>query len=273
MSIADKLTLLVDTKEALRIKLGLPENLPFSEYYKYASTHPDTAILSLFTGGKQGVWYDPSDITTLYQDAAGTVPVTKDGDPVALMRDKSGNNNHATQSVSTSRPVYKADGVLHWLETDGVDDSFNLPATPMPNPDRISIHAILSTATVVTSVWSAYQSRSGYPDYDTIRNGAFESVTRDISDTYTANTTGVIVKDKVSVISSEIQGSLCRARVGLSDYVTKNISPHSDVAWGGAKLFRGSHKGKYFGSVMVFGTPENQDKIVSYLAKKAGVTL
>lgn len=78
--------------------------------------------LTLFKDGKQGVWYDPSDITTLYQDAAGTVPVTKDGDPVALMRDKSGNNNHAVQSVSTSRPIYKTDGILHWLSLDGVDD-------------------------------------------------------------------------------------------------------------------------------------------------------
>lgn len=79
--------------------------------------------LELFAGGKQGVWYDPSDKSTLFQDVAGTIPVTKDGDPVALMRDKSGNGNHATQTVSTARPVYKTDGVLHWLEFDGVDDT------------------------------------------------------------------------------------------------------------------------------------------------------
>ena len=78
--------------------------------------------LVLFKDGKQGVWYDPSDKSTLFQDVAGTVPVTKDGDPVALMRDKSGNGNHATQSVSTARPLYKTDGILHWLEFDGADD-------------------------------------------------------------------------------------------------------------------------------------------------------
>ncbi|WP_420229036.1 hypothetical protein ACOBWA_08420 [Psychrobacter sp. ER1] len=43
----------------------------------------------MFAGDKQGVWYDPSDLTTLFQDAAGTTPVTKDGDPVGLMLDKS----------------------------------------------------------------------------------------------------------------------------------------------------------------------------------------
>lgn len=45
--------------------------------------------LDLFAGGKQGVWYDPSDKSTLFQDVARTVPVTKDGDPVGLMLDKS----------------------------------------------------------------------------------------------------------------------------------------------------------------------------------------
>lgn len=45
--------------------------------------------VTLFAGGKQGALYDPSDLTTLFQDAAGTVPVTKSGDPVGLMLDKS----------------------------------------------------------------------------------------------------------------------------------------------------------------------------------------
>jgi len=44
---------------------------------------------SLFKAGEQGVWYDPSDLTTLYQDAAGTIPVTAVEQPVGLMLDKS----------------------------------------------------------------------------------------------------------------------------------------------------------------------------------------
>ena len=63
-------------------------------------------ILSLFAAGEKGVWYDPSDITTLFQDVAGTIPVTATGQSVALMRDKSGNNAHATQSDAAKRPTY-----------------------------------------------------------------------------------------------------------------------------------------------------------------------
>ena len=45
--------------------------------------------LSLFSGGAPGAWYDPSDTTTLFQDSAGTTPVTAVEQPVGLMLDKS----------------------------------------------------------------------------------------------------------------------------------------------------------------------------------------
>jgi hypothetical protein len=85
--------------------------------------------LDLFQSGEQGAWYDPSDLTTLFQDAAGTIPVVSDGDPVGLMQDKSGNGSDATQSVSASRPTYRTDGTLHWLEFDGVDDGISTTST------------------------------------------------------------------------------------------------------------------------------------------------
>jgi hypothetical protein len=44
---------------------------------------------SLFASNEPGVWYDPSDTSTLFQDAAGTTPVTAVEQPVGLMLDKS----------------------------------------------------------------------------------------------------------------------------------------------------------------------------------------
>jgi hypothetical protein len=78
--------------------------------------------LSLFTGGVVGAWYDPSDLTTLFQDSAGTTPVTADSDPVGLMLDKSGNGNHLLQATAGLRPLYKTSGGKHWIEGDGTDD-------------------------------------------------------------------------------------------------------------------------------------------------------
>jgi hypothetical protein len=51
---------------------------------------PDTVIGDmLFAANEPGVWFDPSDLSTLYQDAAGTLPITGVEQPVGLMLDKS----------------------------------------------------------------------------------------------------------------------------------------------------------------------------------------
>ncbi len=44
---------------------------------------------ALFALAEPGVWNDPSDLTTLFQDTAGTTPVTTPGQSVALALDKS----------------------------------------------------------------------------------------------------------------------------------------------------------------------------------------
>lgn len=54
----------------------------------YASNF-NQQIQKLFSNGEQGFFYDPNDLSTMYQDAAGTIPVTASGQPVGLMLDKS----------------------------------------------------------------------------------------------------------------------------------------------------------------------------------------
>jgi hypothetical protein len=63
----------------------------------------------LFSAGEQGAWYDPSDLTTLFDDSAGTTPVTAPGNGadvwVGLMLDKSkggvGTNGAARYNLLT----------------------------------------------------------------------------------------------------------------------------------------------------------------------------
>lgn len=49
----------------------------------------DQQIQRLFATGEEGFFYDPNDLSTMYQDAAGTIPVTGVGQPVGLILDKS----------------------------------------------------------------------------------------------------------------------------------------------------------------------------------------
>ena len=68
------------------------------------------------------VFYDPSDLSTLFQDSDMTIPVTAGGQAVGALRDKSGNGHHLTQADPASRPTYHTDGARHWLTFDGGDD-------------------------------------------------------------------------------------------------------------------------------------------------------
>jgi len=95
--------------------------------------------LSLFSGGEQGGWYDPSDLSTLWQDDARTTPVTTDGQTVGCMDDKSGNGNHLKQATAGKRPQYKTSGGLHWLAFDGVDDALASTSIDFSTSDKISI--------------------------------------------------------------------------------------------------------------------------------------
>jgi hypothetical protein len=61
---------------------------------------------SLFAAGEPGGWYDPSDLTTMFQDRAGTTPVTAPGQSVGYRLDKSGRGNHLTAINDAARGTY-----------------------------------------------------------------------------------------------------------------------------------------------------------------------
>ncbi len=93
---------------------------------------------SLFASGEQGLWYDVSDFSTLFQDAAGTTPVIAVEQPVGLILDKSkglvlgpelvtnGDFNDGTaswESGSSSTTITVSSGELRAERTGG---SFNI---------------------------------------------------------------------------------------------------------------------------------------------------
>lgn len=98
---------------------------------------------SMFANNEQGFFYDPNDLSTMYQDAAGTVPVTAAGQPVGLILDKSGRNNHAYQTTSASRPILRKNAVTgaNYLEFDGSDDFLQTNNINFTGTDKVSLFA------------------------------------------------------------------------------------------------------------------------------------
>ena len=269
MTIADKLTLLASSKEAIKKKLNIPNHVPFHDYHEFMK-RSDFTVYDLFAGGKQGVWYDPSDKSTLFQDIAGTVPVTKDGDPVALMRDKSGNGNHAVQTVSTARAVYKTDGILHWLAFDGVDDYFEVKpfAAAMQQPYSfvagVQRMVTASSASLVDS--AVADTRFAITDI---------GITNYVSAGITAQNALPAASGVKHVLTVFVSGIDSKMQSGKGAIVTANIgnNPINNILIATRDKNSRFSKNNLYGMLFVKGAIVEQGQVQDYLASKSGVTL
>ena len=79
-------------------------------------------IASLFAGDRQGAWFDPSTLSTLFQKPADGVeiPVDAAGQSVSRIADRSGRGNNATQATASRRPTYQTGPAR--LALDKIDD-------------------------------------------------------------------------------------------------------------------------------------------------------
>lgn len=153
----------------------------------YASNF-DQQIQKLFANGEQGFFYDPNDLSTMFQDAAGTVPVTAAGQPVGLIRDKSGRNNHAFQTTSASRPILRKNAVTgaNYLAFDGSDDFLQTNNIDFTVTDKVSLFAgVRKLSDVNTGIVAELSTRAGtslgafvlYAPFDPMNKGyGFRSV-------------------------------------------------------------------------------------------------
>ena len=71
-----------------------------------------TYVKDLFSNSKQGFAYDPNAFTARYQDIEGTTPVTTSSQPIAKLRDLSGQELHAFQPSADLRPLI----IDRWLQ-------------------------------------------------------------------------------------------------------------------------------------------------------------
>ncbi|QDC10274.1 hypothetical protein FHY55_13915 [Oceanicola sp. D3] len=144
---------------------------------------------SIFNGAT--AVYIPSVLSSLWQDASGTVPVISDGDPVGRIEDQSGNGYDMIQTTAAARPTYRTDGARHWLEADGVDDQmtaatrFGLSASPaltivaalrpisyIGNDDRVFHIGKVGTGTKVLAASLGAEGQSWRHDGGNARFGA-----------------------------------------------------------------------------------------------------
>lgn len=257
--------------------------------FSTSAVNPDDAILALFAGGKQGVWYDPSDLSTLFQDAAGTVPVTANGDPDGRMLDKSGNGNHMSQSISASRPAYTKDGNLDSLYFDGVDDMLVATlARNMSESGELYVFAAFKGTPdadegILAELGYNYMSYGGFYLVSRATYSAFSGRGARIGDStdevnqYVASTANILT---ATINVNKITPA--KARVNNGEWVNSITTDFGGGVMSKDNLHVGNRldgllpfKGHLYGLIIVGGAMTEQEIIdtQNYLATKAGVTL
>ncbi|TKA96896.1 hypothetical protein FAZ78_08985 [Cereibacter changlensis] len=79
--------------------------------------------LQLFAAGAPGVWFDPSDFSTLFEDVAGTIPATQPGQPVGLMLDKSKGLVRGPELIDDGSASYSGPSTVGSVFTQGIPAS------------------------------------------------------------------------------------------------------------------------------------------------------
>lgn len=112
----------------------------------------------MFASGEQGAWYDPNNLSTLFQDSAFTVPVTAVEQPVGGVLDLSGRGNHASMATTTKRSIYsRRVNLLTKTETPdsssvGVVIAASGGFSSLKESTDSGTHGLAQTVSVVTGV-------------------------------------------------------------------------------------------------------------------------
>lgn len=122
---------MINTSAAILPEIYLQKGkggIPVSEYFAGFAYW----IKKLFASNEVGFAYDPNDLSTMFRDAAGTVPVTAVGQPVGLMLDKSKGlvlgaelwNDSAVAPIGGSSKI--SHGVYRIYSSDGAYSALNV---------------------------------------------------------------------------------------------------------------------------------------------------
>ena len=162
-------------------------------------------IKSLFANGEQGFWYDPNDLSAMYQDAAGAVPVTGVGQPVGLMLDKSKGLVLSNELVTNGD---FSNGLSGWSVQNGtgviVNGAARLTATSTAQPQLYMPTAFLAGKYVEISVDS--MNRTGGTGVFV----GFYSVTSGVIASVISNNTSGNIKMIAKIPASFDGGLYCR---------------------------------------------------------------
>ena len=167
-----------------------------------ASKTLNQIIKSLFANNEQGFFYDPNDLSTMYQDAAGTVPVTAVGQPVGLVLDKSkglvlgGNvfvntvNGYFDSGSTTELLTGTLEKTTAWMSVN--PDTFYKIETNGSSADRCRIQVKNASGVISYLTQYSFEGNATYPRY--AKTNSDSVLMRIYFKSSAGNATGLIIR-------------------------------------------------------------------------------
>lgn len=233
-------------------------------------------------------WYDPSDLSTMFQDVLAMTAVTASGQTCQRVNDKFGSGRYMANATAGTSPAYTSSSGLHYLLGDGTDDELNgtLSTTLASGIITASAYEVCIGARIAsssTNTANGYDNKgilsetggyfnSGYARSSNAIGGFnWHSGTKTVEDSYTFGTD--------VVISQRHESNSLYIRLNSATEVSTASVLDTDVLTGTVRLFRtlasGSLSARIYGIVVcnaVLSSTERND-LRTWMAAKSGVTL
>lgn len=249
----------------------------------------------LFSNGEEGAWYDPSQLSSMFQPD-GTTPTVAiaigdtptDANRVGKILDRSGNGNHLVQTTSTACPILRQDGSLYFLDFEGDDGLRTSSTIDFTGTDSMTVCAgvrkdvldtgvIAELSTNVTGNTGAFRLAS-----ISTASGQYRYQSRGDGTVRAANASPFGVGTNVLTGISDISDPVATIRVDGTQEATVTDSQgagnyRDDYLNVGARNNAASVylDGRIYGLVVRGATSSTDeiDLLESYMALKTGVTL
>ena len=106
-----------------------------------SGVNPFASLMSTLLSGASQLIAHPLEYGSMFQDRAGTIPVTAQGQLVGHVLDAGGGGYHATAISDAARGVFREVDGIRYIEYNGVNTAYATPALPAPLVDKAQVFA------------------------------------------------------------------------------------------------------------------------------------
>ena len=238
-------------------------------------------LLALLRSGASQLIMHPLEYGSMFQDRAGTIPVTESGQLVGMCLDAGPGGYHATAISDSARGIFRDVGGKRWIEYNGVNTAYQTPVLPAPGVDKAQVFAGLRKLSDAGTGILAELGTTG------VQNGIFNvAAPINVGSTYrfvsrgdvmqAATVTGFFAPDTAVITGiGDIAGDIATLRVdgtqvaqNTADQGTGNFNPSGTYplyygARAGTSLFFNGHHYRTFGPIVRFGTNATPEQIAA----------